>query len=316
MLERHLQRGTRSWRRATVGLALAIVLICATAAPAQSSMNKTRIFERDGEMVVVSQDVGNQAFTYQWVENDERRHAENGLTLYYRIDQTELPPGISWEDTEAAIESAVATFNAINCGKNLQLVRLPTDVDADLGFIQDDVDMGGSPLPLADITFAGWVPNDFFVATGIAPAFGVALPFVFDAADGSLVWGLDVLDPAREFADVNGDGKHDMFATEIYFNSDANYVVDDDDLGNTLFSIDLESIVLHELGHALGMDHFGRAEVILDENGNFVDLVINENSVNLMNTNNYFVKRDLSGSDIGSFCGLYGSWGKGPAGAQ
>jgi hypothetical protein len=306
-------------RKVTGGFVLGALLLMsaiAAPAPAQASINHTRIMERDGQIVIVSQDVGNQAFTYQWVEDDERRHAEDGLTLYYRIDQTERPPGISWEDTENAIESAVATFNQVTCGKNFELVRVDSEPGTDLGFIQDAVGFGGSPVPIADITFAGWVPEPFFDAVGLPNSNGVALPVVFDAADESLVWGLDVLDPTREFSDINNDGKHDMFATEIYFNSDGNYVVDDDELGNTLFFIDLESIVLHELGHALGMDHFGRTKVILDEEGNLVDVIINQNSVNVMNTANFFVKRDLSGSDNGSFCGLYGNWGKGPAGPQ
>jgi DNA-binding beta-propeller fold protein YncE len=140
------------------------------------------------------------------------------------------------------------------------------------------------------------------------------LPVVFDAADESLVWGLDVLDPTRSFTDINEDRKHDLFATEVYFNADGNYVVDDDELANTLFYIDVETIVLHELGHALGMDHFGRTEIILDDNGDLVDVVINESSATLMNTNAYFVDREVSGSDQASFCGLYGNWGRGPRG--
>jgi DNA-binding beta-propeller fold protein YncE len=175
------------------------------------------------------------------------------------------------------------------------------------------VGFGGSPVSRADITFAGWVPDSFFGAVGLPGSNGVALPFVFDAVDESLVWGLDVLDPTRELSDINDDGKHDLFATEIYFNSDGNFVVDDDELGNTLFYIDLESIVLHELGHALGMDHFGRTKIILDEDGNFVDIILNRNSVPMMNTDNFFINRDVTGSDKASFCGIYGSWGKGRA---
>jgi hypothetical protein len=297
-------------------LLVALLLLGVAAAPAHASMNKTRFFERDGQIVIVSQDVGNQAFTYQWVEHDARRHSDDGLTLYYTIDLTELPPGVSADETEAAIESAVATFNAIQCAQNFELVRVDVDGDTDLGFIQHAVGLGGNPAPRADITFAGWVPNDLFVLTGVAPAFAVALPFAWDANDGSLAWGLDVLDPEGEFSDVNGDGKHDLFATEIYFNIEGNYVTDDPDLANTLFYIDVETIALHELGHALGMDHFGRTEVILDENGNFVDLIVNPNSATLMNTNAYFQNREVSGSDKASFCGLYGNWGKGPRGRQ
>lgn len=309
-----------SQKRGSVGLvrrvvAASCVVLLMVAAPAAASTNKTRVRFRDGQIIVTMADVGNQAFTYQWVENDPRRHADDGLTLYYRIDQTELPPDVSWTDTEAAIESAVATFERVTCGGNLDLVRVGTDPGEDLGYAQHATGYGGSETPVADITFAGWVPSGFFEQTRVAPANGVSLPFVWDANDASLVWGVDVLDPTRSFSDTNGDGKHDMFATEIYFNADSNYVVDNDELGNTLYFIDVESIVLHELGHALGMDHFGRATLTLDEQGGFVDLELNRHSLNLMNTNNFYVKQDLSGSDVASFCGLYANWGKEPAGS-
>jgi hypothetical protein len=279
-------------------------------------MNKTRITERDGQIVIVSQQVGNQAIPVQWVENDQRRVPVDGLTLTYTIDQTELPPGISWEDTEAAIESAVATFNQAQCAKDFELVRVDSGPNAELGVFQHMFGFGGSPVTRADITFAGWLPDSFMDAVEMPGSKGLTVPAAFDAADGSVVWGYDVFDPTREYTDVNNDRKLDVAAMEIYFNAEVNYVIDDDELGNTLFYIDLESIVLHELGHALGMDHFGRAEIILDEDGNFVDVVLNRNSVPMMNTNNFFINRELTGSDNASFCGTYASWGKGPAGPQ
>ena len=290
---------------------LVAALLAVLASPAQASMNQLRMFERDGQTIIVSQDVGNQAFPYQWVENDARRHSADGLTLYYRIDLTELPPGITVAETEAAIEAAVATFNGERCARNLELVRVDSDPGADLGWVQRQVLGGdaGSDQPRADITFAGWVGDEFWPAIGFPDAMGLAVP-VLPSTDGtSLIWGLDAFDPDQPATDINSDRKRDLFATEIYFRRNANYVVDDDDLGNTLFYIDLESIVLHELGHALGMDHFGRTSVILDENGELVDVVINENSGNVMNTSNFFVRRSLSGSDRASFCGLYGNWG-------
>jgi Matrixin len=280
------------------------------AAPAAASMTKTRLMQRDGQIVIVSQDVGNQALPVQWAANDARRHAEDGLTLYYRIDRSELPPGISWEETETAIESAVATFNAEPCGRNLRLERVDVDVTGDLGYYQHLVEQGGSSVPRADITFAGWVPPSFMAAAGEPGSFGLTVPAVYDAADDSQVWGLGILDDDRPFSDIDHDGRPDLYAMEIYFSTAGNYVVDDDELANTLFYIDVESIALHELGHALGMAHFGRTKVILDENGDLVDLVINPHSVPVMNTNNYFVKRDLMGSDRASFCELYAPWGK------
>lgn len=304
---------TRPRPRVRTALLSAIVLLLGIALPVQASMTKTRIFFRDGQILVVEQSVGNQQFTYQWVENDPRRHAANGTTLYYRIDETEPPPGISFADAEAAIESAVATFNRERCAQNLRLVRVDEGLNQDLGVIQNRLGYGGSALaPRADITFAGWVPAGFFPDAGVGQAFGVALPIVWDASDGSYAYGVEVLDPSRQFVDANRDGKHDMFATEIYFSYDWQYVLDDEELANTLFYIDVQTIATHELGHALGMDHFGASTVVLDEEGNFVDILVNQRSSPLMNTNSYFQHRELSGSDRGSFCGIYGNWGKGP----
>lgn len=299
----------------TVAVVVAMLLV-ATAAPASASVVKTRIMERDGEILMVSNTVGNQALPAQWVEHDDRRHGEDGLTLYYAIDQTELPPDIPWEDTEAAIESAIATFNQVQCARNLRLERAPSDPDADLGYAQDAVDLGGDPNPRPDITFAGWVPPEFFARAGMDGSLGLTVPVLFGAPDDELVWGFDILNPTREYADINADGNADLYAMEVYFTTDPrfDYVVDNNE--DELFSIDVESIVLHELGHALGMDHFGRYTTVLDENGEFVDLIVDPNSVNLMNTANYFAKRDLSGSDVGSFCGIYATWGKGARGAQ
>lgn len=295
-------------------LLIAMAMVVVVASPAGASFNHTRVMEHDGQTVVVSQDVGNQSYPFHWVENDARRHDTDGLTLYYRIDQTELPTGISLEATEAAIESAVATFNDVRCARNFKLVRVPSDPATDYGWVQDDLGVGGSATLLPDITFAGWVSPQFFANLGLPDSLGVGIPIVYGTDDTTPTWGFDVLAEGGDFSDTNGDGKYDKAATEIYFNNAASFVVDDADLGNTLFHIDLESIILHELAHALDMDHFGRTKFIIDENGDLVDILINENSVNVMNTNNYFVKRELSGSDAGSFCGTWASWGKGQAG--
>jgi hypothetical protein len=291
--------------------AAAIMLTIGTVAPAQAYTTKTHVLFRDGQILVVEQDVGNQAFQYQWVERDPRRHADDGLTLYYRIDLTELPPGVSAHKTEAAIEAAVATFEGQTCGSTLDLVRVDTDPGMDFGHVQHQLGMGGAPAPRADITFAGWLPAAFMAAAGVPGSFGVALPAAWQA-DGTLAWGLDVWDPSRSFTDINRDRKHDLFATEIYFNRDWQYVTDDKELADTLFYIDVQTIATHELGHALGMGHFGRSTVILDADGQFIDLYVNPHSASLMNTSSYYQKRDLSGSDVASFCELYANWGKPP----
>jgi hypothetical protein len=303
-----------SWGgRKRIAWVAATIIAVTIVAPVEAYETKTRVLFRDGQVLVIEQDVGNQAFDYQWVENDPRRHADDELTVYYRIDLTELPPGVSAAKTEAAIEAAVATFRSVTCGRNLELVRVNADPGQDLGYVQHLVGMGGEASPTADITFAGWLPREFMDEVGLPGSFGISLPLVWQT-DGTLAWGIQVWDPNRSFTDVNRDRKHDMFATEIYFNADWNYVTDDKALADTLFYIDVQTIALHELGHALGMGHFGRSTLVLEADGTFVDLSVNPHSASLMNTNSYYQKRDLSGSDVASFCGLYANWGSvGPA---
>ena len=300
-------RTTTTTRTIMTALGAAGVLLAGAAAPASASFNHTKILEMRGGYTVVTHDVGNQAFPIQYVPGDVRRHASDTDVLYYRIDLTELPDGFTAQEVESAIESAVATFNAVPCSKT-HLLRVDEDLHTDLGLAQHLTGFGGSPEPLPDITFAGWVPTGFFQQIGQFPANGVTFPIVFDGDESSLVPGYDALAAPGDYSDIDHDGNADNYAMEVYFNSDSNFTTDPV-AGNSPFSIDLESIALHELGHALGMDHFGRTEIILDENFDFVDIVLNPNSTPMMNTNNYLTTRELSGSDVASFCEIYANWG-------
>ncbi len=298
---------TTTTRAITTTLGAAGVLLAGLATPASASSNHERILEIRGGYTVVTHDVGNQSFPVQYVPGDVRRHEADPDVLHYRIDLTELPAGFTAEEVEGAIESAVATFNAVPCSKT-RLVRVDAEPDVDLGLAQHLTGLGGSPDPLPDITFAGWVPTEFFEIIGMAPANGVTFPVVFDADEVSLVPGYDALAAPGDYSDVDHDGNADAYAMEVYFNADSTFTTDPV-AGDSPFAIDLESIALHELGHALGMDHFGRTEIIFDENFEFVDIVVNPNSVSLMNTNNYLTTRELSGSDVASFCEIYANWG-------
>ncbi len=282
-------------------------LLAGVASPASASFNHERILEMRGGYTVVTHDVGNQSFPVQYVPADPRRHADDLDVLHYRIDLTELPPGFTAGEIETAIESAVATFNDVPCSRT-HLVRVDEGLHTDLGFAQHLTGMGGSPVPLPDITFGGWVPTEFFQQIGQFPANGVTFPVVFDGDQSSLVPGYDALAAPGGYSDVDHDGNADAYSLEVYFNIDSTYTMDPK-TGDSPLAIDIESIALHELGHALGMDHFGRTEIIFDENFEFVDIEVNPNSVSLMNTNNYLTTRELSGSDVASFCGIYANWG-------
>ena len=94
--------------------------------------------------------------------------------------------------------------------------------------------------PVADNLFGGWLaPSYFLDCLGSAQILGVT--WTFSDVDGSLGEGTD--------------GYRDRIYTEQFYNSRFAWVTSGSTfLGNTE---DVESIVLHEVGHTHGLGHFG-----------------------------------------------------------
>ncbi len=94
--------------------------------------------------------------------------------------------------------------------------------------------------PVADNLFGGWLaPSYFLDCLGSAQILGVT--WTFSDVDGSLGDGTD--------------GYRDRIYTEQFYNSRFAWVTSGSTfLGNTE---DVESIVLHEVGHTHGLGHFG-----------------------------------------------------------
>ncbi len=91
--------------------------------------------------------------------------------------------------------------------------------------------------PPADIIVGGWIDPDYFEkCLGSASILGVTWSF--------------------STGDTNGDGYRDRTYVEEYYNPFFNWVTS----GSQFLSgdkIDIESVVLHENGHAHGLGHFG-----------------------------------------------------------
>ena len=240
--------------------------------------------------------VGNRFKKYygqRWVPGDERRDAD-GDRLTYLVDQSDgaTASGLSNAQTEAALDRAVHTWAAERCLAEAPLVkRADSAADPDIldGQLLPLEYQEGNPF-LADIVFAGWYPIELFVA--FAPSFeGRILAF-----SETYIFVDDV---TFEPTDVNRDGYLDTALNEVYFNDafgdpdgprpDRSWAIDAVPGGP---DFDVETIALHEMGHSLGLGHFGPPPLAIMNPG----------------TPNNAGPPHTYPSDRSVICSLYASW--------
>ena len=150
--------------------------------------------------------------------------------------------GCTLAETQAAVDRAMNTWDSVNCA-TIPLVKLP-DYGIDWGYVQYLVGYGGVPGWYADVTQAGWLPQEFFDLL-FGPdnsVLGVTFTFVWTDPDTGLS------------TDMDNNGKEDVAFREVYYNNGYLWGIDNP----TSYPIDVESIVLHENGHSLSLGHFGK----------------------------------------------------------
>jgi len=174
-------------------------------------------------------------------------------TVSYIVDGSDLSVDVPAANSAAAIVSGYNSWNAIE-NTNITAVQAPDDgsnfdvldgtfhpvTGACLSIFDlssPNLDLSsGQIFPAADIVVGGWLkPQYFSSCLGSSSILGVTWTF----ADG----------------DANSDQYVDTLYVEQYYNEGFSWVTSGSQfLGTTE---DIESVVVHENGHALGLDHVG-----------------------------------------------------------
>jgi hypothetical protein len=230
-------------------------------------------------------DVGNKRMDSHWVPGDSRRPwGDSGGGITYIIDGTEAATtsGLTDGQTSAAIENAMGTWDAVRCS-TLPLVDFGV-IPFDLGVTQALVGLGGFLGLAADITHAGWLPGAFFdlVEPG-GSAFILAVTFTYSFIDGN-----------GDLTDADSNRRWDTAFAETFYNDDFSWKVGD--------HFDVETIALHETGHSLSQDHFGKA-FRTHRNGrlHFAPWA-------LMNQAYSGIQTTVSGTDEAGHCSIWAAW--------
>jgi hypothetical protein len=213
----------------------------------------------------------------RWVPGDPRRLADGNNITHATWQPAAFAPGVLGS-VSGVIDAAFDSWSGVTCsnlplvGRTLAANVIPSAVLGAAGFINDPF--------AADIATIGWIPGFFFDAMLGAGAsefvLGLTLTFTFAG-------------------DMDGDGRADTAAKEIWYNGNFSWSTNG---GPT----DVESVVLHENGHALELGHFGRIH------GTLANLKLHASPRAVMNAIILGTLREPLGSDRSAYCGNFATW--------
>ncbi len=241
--------------------------------------------EESGQMgtTVFFNNRGNKRLAYDF---NPDLQLDNTTGVSYYVDETRPSQSVPVAASTAAIVRSMNTWDEVQCS-DLGMFRVP-GTGGSTGLIAAVLGYGGSFDYVADVNQAGWLPAAAFDA--IAPdgsqfILGVTFTIQFTDADGNPI-------------DLNNDGLFDVAWREIYYND--NFLWQD----GAGPGADIETVSLHEAGHGLSEQHFGKAFRTLS-NGkvHFAPRAV-------MNATYSGVQTTIGQTDNAGHCSLWANWPK------
>ena len=215
--------------------------------------NVNGMFEAAGSTVRLDEawffTVGHGTPEYQRLRTGSRWTYFN---VSYVLDESDYTKDIPRADVDATLVSAFDSWNDIE-NTGIIASRIPDNkmnfdvLDGtfdhktgsfDLIDVKSSILIDGFIYPVADIVVGGWVPEEYF-SEGLGSADIIGVTWTFSDEDG------------------NGDGYRDRLYVEQFFNPAFNWTTSDAVYLDFNAPIDLESIAVHENGHAHGLGHMG-----------------------------------------------------------
>lgn len=230
-------------------------------------------------------DRGKKQLTSDYVPNDPRNN--NGTDVPYIIDGTQLgtSSGLSPAQTFNAMTNVMNTWDAVTCSDGLNIPNLGT-APFDVGYVSNILGFGGT---------TGFFPG-IIVHAGVLP--GAFFDLLSPGGANSI---LGVTFTLTYIEDLDEDGRGDVAIKEIYYNDNFNWV---DNPNDDIFTsgIDFETVALHETGHALSQQHFGKVHRT-DANGK-----IHFSPAAVMNAGYTSANRNIAKTDKAGHCSNWGQW--------
>ncbi|MDW3652210.1 MAG: hypothetical protein R8P61_34360 [Bacteroidia bacterium] len=225
---------------------------------------------------------GNKQLTADFVPGDARRGGF--IDIAFARDGTEgaTSSGLTQGDTDAAILSAMNTWDNITCSQGLVLNNLGSS-GFDLGYVEALVTGGAQgSFFFTDLMHSGFntTVTDAVFGPG-SSVLGVAFTFVWI----DLSTGLPT--------DIDNNGKDDVAFRDIYYNDSFSWAIG--------ANIDVETVALHEAGHGLSQAHFGKLHQTGNGKFHFSPRAV-------MNAGYTGVNTVITATDNAGHCSNWGSW--------